>query len=91
MFATGHVPLSPDALHILTLLKDLWVKSLPYREAYAASKPELHLLAWDAGVYQLKHLWRDLFPEEWDALKAAHKSLAERLRPGVYEFGFLLR
>lgn len=81
--------LSPKALVVLGLLRGLWVKSLPVREAYAAGKPELHLGAWDAGVYQLKHLWRDLFPDDWKELKAAHKALADELRPGVYTYGFL--
>lgn len=81
---------SPDAQHVLDLLDALWVKSLPLRESYSAGKPELHLGSWDAGVYQLKHLWRDLFPEEWKELQMEHKVLSERLRPGVYKFGFLL-
>lgn len=83
--------LSPDAKKVLDLLDALWVKSLPVRESYAAGKPELHLMAHDAGVYQLKHLWRDLFPTEWAELQTAFKALAERLQPGVYEYGFLRR
>jgi hypothetical protein len=70
-------------------LDALWTKSLPSRESYAAGKPELHLLAHDAGVYQLKNLWRELFPEEWKALQDAFKVLTEKLRPGVYTYGFL--
>ena len=87
-----HTPtlnLSPDAQHTLDLLDALWVKSLPLRENYAAGKPELHLTAWDAGIYQLKHLWRDLFPTEWAELQTASKALSDRLRPGVYTYGFL--
>ena len=83
--------LSPDARKVLDLLDALWVKSLPLREGYAAGRPELHLAAWDAGVYQLKHLWRDLFPTEWAELTAAHKALAARLQDGVYDHGFLRR
>lgn len=89
--------LSPDAQKVLDLLDALWVKSLPHRENYYAGRPvsdtqpDLHLLAWDAGMYQLKHLWRDLFPEEWAELKEAHKALADRLQGGVYEYGFLKR
>ena len=56
---------------------------------YAAGKPELHLTAWDAGIYQLKHLWRDLFPTEWAELQTTFKALSDRLRPGVYTYGFL--
>jgi hypothetical protein len=81
--------LSPEAKTVIDLLDALWTKSLPSRESYAAGKPELHLLAHDAGVYQLKHLWRELFPEEWKALQDAFKVLTEKLRPGVYVYGFL--
>ena len=85
------VNLSPEAKQVLFLLDNLWVKSLPVREAYAAGKPELHLTSWDAGLYQTKHLFRDLFPQEWSELQTAFKALAEKLRPGVYEYGFLRR
>lgn len=83
--------LSADARNVLDLLDALWLKSLPLRESYAAGKPELHLGSYDAGVYQLKHLWRELFPTEYAELMAAHKALAARLQDGVYDHGFLLR
>lgn len=83
--------LSPEARTVLNKLDALLVQSAPVREAYAAGKPELHLTAHDAGVYQLKHLWRDLFPAEWTDLQVAFKVLADKLRPGVYGHGFLLR
>ena len=95
LIASGTLVLSPDAQRVLDLLDALWVKSLPMREDYYAGRPvddkepDLHLTAWDAGVYQLKHLWRDLFPTEWAELKAAHKALASRLEAGVYDYGFL--
>jgi hypothetical protein len=97
LLASGHVKLSPDAQHVLDLLDALWVKSLPERESYYGSRPvtdkepDLHLTAWDAGAYQLKHLFRDLYPKEWEELREAHKALAERLREGVYTYGFLRR
>jgi hypothetical protein len=93
----GSLNLSPDARYVLTLLENLWKDSLVQREAFYAGRPiddkhpDLHLYAWDAGVYQLKHLWRALYPERWEALKAAHKVLAERLKEGVYTYGFLKR
>jgi hypothetical protein len=55
-----------------------------------ASRPELHLQAWDAGIFQLKELWRDEYPVEWKALQKDLKALADRLSPGVYTYGFLL-
>ena len=83
--------LSPEAQAVLDKLDALWLQSLPEREAYAAGKPELHLLAWDAGIYQLKHLWRDLYPTEWGDLQEDFKVLAAKLQPGVYKHGFLLK
>lgn len=83
--------ISPDAQHVLCLLDALWLKSLPVRESYAAGKPDLHMMAWDAGLYQVKHLFRDLFPTEWKELQEAFKALSTRLAEGVYTYGFLLR
>jgi len=81
--------LSDDARHVLSLIDALWIESLSDRESYANQHPELHLLAWDAGIYQLKHLWRDYYSENWEEIKAAQKKLSERLRDGVYSYGFL--
>ena len=81
--------LSPEAEQVMWLLDNLWVKSLGEREQFAQNHPELHLMAWDAGVYQLKHLWKDLFPTEWVELQTALKVLSNKLRPGVYTYGFL--
>lgn len=97
LLSTGAVALSPDARTVLEALDALWLKSLPMREDYYAGRPvtdkepDLHLNAWDAGVYQCKNLWRDLFPTEWAELKALHKALAGRLQDGVYDYGFLRR
>lgn len=82
--------LSPEARSVLDKLDALWTLSLPLRESCAAGKPELHLMAWDAGTYQCKHLWKGLYSEEWADLQASFKVLAAKLRPGVYEHGFLL-
>lgn len=83
--------LSPDAQKVLDLLDDLWAESLVDRQRFADEHPELHLLAWDAGVYQLKHMWKESYSEEWAELREAHRALADRLRSGVYDYGFLKR
>jgi hypothetical protein len=85
----SEITLSADARVVLDLTDDLWFESLVERQSYALQQPELHLMAWDAGIYQLKNLWKDYYPEKWEAVKSAHKQLAERLREGVYRFGFL--
>ena len=85
------ITLSDDARRVLALMDALWIKSLDVREDYAAGHPDLHLMAHDAGVYQLKQLWKALYPTEWEEIRATHKALADRLRDGVYDYGFLRR
>lgn len=81
--------LSPEARVCLAQLDALLISTLPMRESFATARPELHLMAHDAGVYQLKHLFKEYEPEAWKALQASLKALADKLRPGVYDFGFL--
>jgi hypothetical protein len=81
--------LSPEARECLAVLDGLFTRTLPHREAFATSRPELHLMAHDAGLYQLKHLFREYDPAGWEALQRAFKALSDRLRPGVYGHGFL--
>lgn len=88
-FARVIPSLSLDAEALFLALDALWVKSLPVRESYAAGRPDLHLTAWDAGVYQAKYLWRDLYLDEWRAVQEKHRRLAERLQEGAYAYGFL--
>ena len=88
---------SEDAILALSRLNVLWSKSLADREDYYANRPltekepDLHLLAWDAGVYQLKPKWRELYPADWKEMQEAHNALAARLVEGVYTYGFLRR
>lgn len=97
LLSTGQLTLSRDARRVLDLLDALWLRSLPVREGYYSARPvtdkepDLHLNAWDAGIYQLKHLFRDQYPDDWKELMAAHKALSGRLRDGVYTYGFLRR
>lgn len=85
------ITLSDDARRILGMVDALWIKSLDVREDYAAGHPDLHLMAHDAGIYQLKQFWKALYPVEWEEIRVAHKAMADRLRDGVYDYGFLRR
>jgi hypothetical protein len=95
LLSGGGLNLSPDAQEVLDDLNSLWEVSLPFREEFYADQPvtdktpDLHLMAHDAGVYQLKKLWAAQFPDEWKALRGKHRALAKRLAAGVYTYGFL--
>ena len=97
LLSTGDVTLSPDAQEIMSVIDSMWLRSLPMREEFYRNRPvkdkmpDLHLNAWDAGIYQMKYLWRELFPTEWKDVAEARKALRSRLQEGVYTYGFLRR
>jgi len=87
---------SEDAAALLELGKDLVVSSAPHR---MDALPKFQLDRWDAGWYQIR---MGLFGskdvpfqqpiemvEKMEQFKVAHKELGNRLRPMIYELGFL--
>jgi hypothetical protein len=50
-----------------------------------------HLNSWDAGYAQLKLLWKEYYPEQFKEFRDKYKVLEEKMRPMVYELGFLLK
>lgn len=84
--------LSPLAQEIMEDLRALFIKSLPYRSQITHENGlDLHLGAWDAGIYQHKKLWAQepTLKADWISLKDKHRQLAKNLEHGVYTFGFL--
>jgi hypothetical protein len=47
------------------------------------------LNSWDAGYAQLKLVWKEYFQEEFKEFRQLYKNLEDRMRPLVYELGFL--
>jgi hypothetical protein len=50
-----------------------------------------HLNTWDVGYAQLKLLWKEHYPEQFKEFRAKYKVLEDKMRPMVYELGFLLK
>jgi hypothetical protein len=48
-----------------------------------------HLNSWDAGYAQLKLLWKEFYPEKFKEFRDKYKILEDKMRPKVYELGFL--
>jgi len=88
--------LSPLAKEIMEDLNKLFIKSLTLRASTGSVEEkgkqiDLHLSAWDSGIYQHKKLWATdaTLKADWEALKAKHRELAKSLEHGVYTYGFL--
>lgn len=82
--------LSPDAREVLNMATNLMKKSFDVRKIVSEEHPEYHLDAWDAGYSQLKRVWRDYLADDFKAFRDKYNAFGERMRPLVYELGFLL-
>jgi len=80
--------LSPDAKLVLDKATELVEKSMELRQTMA--NDENHLDSWDAGYAQLKLVWKEYFQEDFKEFRQLYKNLEDRMRPLVYELGFLI-
>ena len=81
--------LSPDAKLVLDKATELVRESMSMREVFA--NDENHLKSWDAGYAQLKLLWKQYYAEDFKEFRELYKNLEDRMRPLVYELGFLMK
>lgn len=85
------VTLSPDAQAVLDKATELVVKSFKYRKQFNLEHPEYHINTWDAGWYQIKGMLKQYMPNELKEFNELYKRLEDRMRPLVYELGFLYK
>jgi hypothetical protein len=83
--------LSPDAKAVLEAARELVRKSMSLRQTWHDENPQYHLASHDAGWAQLKPLLKQNFKEEYASFVALYKKFEDRMREGVYAFGFLKR
>ena len=81
--------LSIEAQAVLDKAIEMVKKSFKYRELFAEDNPNYQISNWDAGFYQLKALWKQYLPDDFSEFKSLYKNLADKMRPMVYELGFL--
>jgi len=82
-------PLSDDATNVLNMAVALIKKSFKMRVTYHDEHPEYHLASWDAGWAQMKPMFKEFFKEDYTAFVKEYKRFEDRMREGVYKFGFL--
>lgn len=81
--------LSDEAKDVLDSATNLVRLSFVMRRNFADDTN--HLNSWDAGYAQLKLLWKEYFPEQFKEFRDKYKVLEDKMRPMVYELGFLLK
>ncbi len=83
------VSLSDDAKFVLDYATAILIETFKHREAFDKNHPEYHINSWDAGWYQIKALAKEYLPEQLKAFNEIYKKFEDRMRPLVYELGFL--
>ena len=83
------IELSPEAQAVLDKANEIVKKTFQYRNLYNDSHPEVQINNWDCGFYQIKMLCKEYMPDLLKEFKEIYKTLADKMRPMVYELGFL--
>lgn len=85
--------ISNEARAVLDKASDIVRKTFIYREELHKDHPEYHLNTWDAGWYQIKKMVNELgmFKNDMNEFKNIFNTLSDKMRPMVYELGFLRR
>lgn len=81
--------LSPEAKAVWEKACDITRKTFAFRELFNEEHPEYQILNWDCGWYQIKALGKQYAKTDMDAFDILYKALADKMRPMVYELGFL--
>jgi len=81
--------LSDDASIVYNKACELVYNSFQYRQILHEEHPEYHLNTWDAGWYQIKLILKQFMPDELREFRKLYKEFEDRMREGVYKFGFL--
>ena len=83
------IELSKEAQDVLDKAIELTKKSFKYRELFNQEHPEYQIMNWDCGWYQIKAVLKEYFADDLKEFQDLYKILADKMRPMVYELGFL--
>ncbi len=83
------ITLSPEAKAVLDKASDIVRNTFKYRELFNQEHPEYQINNWDCGWYQIKALAKEYAKSDYDEFVKLYKKLADKMRPMVYELGFL--
>ena len=83
------ITLSEEAQAVLDKARELVKLSFNSRDLFNQMHPEYQINCWDAGWYQIKSLLKDFHKDDLEEFNKLYKKLEDKMRPMVYELGFL--
>lgn len=84
-----NVQLSQEGKLILNTARKLVLESFKYRDEFNRLHPKYNINTWDAGWYQIKFLLNQYMKRDLELFEDMVKNLEIKLKPLVYELGFL--
>lgn len=81
--------ISPEAQAVLDYTTTLVEQSMKYRNVFNEDNENYQIMNFDCGWYQIKGMLKEYMPNELKQFNDLYKKLAEKMRPLVYEVGFL--
>lgn len=89
--------MSKEAEDVINKYRNLLIALEPFRKEFMKNHNSLMLERWDAGICQYrgnkKHGFfaKNYAPNEYEAFITSYKNLGDKIRPGIYNFGFLTK
>lgn len=80
--------LSQESINLLEMFTNLVKSSFEIR--ILINDDDNHLSCWDAGFSQLKKLWKENFPKQYDSFRKEYKILDNKMEKRTYDLGFLI-
>lgn len=82
--------ISPEAQAVLDYATTLVEQSMKYRNVFNEDNENYQIMNFDCGWYQIKGMLKEYMPNELKQFNDLYNKLAEKMRPLVYEVGFLI-
>lgn len=86
-----NITLSNEAQLVLDKACELVRKTFKYRMMFDEDNENYQINNWDASYYQMKSLWKEYAKDDFEEFKSLYKKLSDKMRPMVYELGFLIK
>ena len=89
--------MSNEAFDVIVKYKNLLIALEPFRKEFMKNHSSLQLQRWDASYLQYKgtkkigFFAKEYAKKEYDEFISAYKKLGDKIRPGIYNFGFLTK
>ena len=89
--------MSNEAEDVINKYKNLLIALEPFRKEFMKNHSCLQLQRWDIGIVQIKgtkkigFFAKEYAKKEYDEFISAYKKLGDKIRPGIYNFGFLTK